>query len=140
MVHVIHADHGVTEEHLTLIAALAPQAGFFLLTIDLPEGVPSLLCGLHGPLAGDPPVPSSEVHWATRGERTNLSRLCDRAPRETRRMTCIGNVEDVYSMTIYTAYGGELAPREITDPTLPADAAEESAQFWAVHALSAPTG
>jgi hypothetical protein len=38
---------------------------------------------------------------------------------------------------VFTAYGGPGAPREITDQSLPAEAAEEAAQFWATHALSA---
>lgn len=135
---VFHADHGVLDSHMAVITNLFQEAGdgFLLRTVELPAGCPDLMSGLHGPLAGDEPVPSSEVRWARRGERPGLSRLCDRRPRPTRLMTVIGTREGE-AVKVFTAYGGPCAPREITDPSLPPEAAEEAAQFWALHALSA---
>lgn len=137
-VTVFHADHGVSPDHMVLVSNLFQELGdgFLLRTIELPEGLADLESGLHGPLAGDAPVPSSEVTWAKRGERPGLSRLCGRAMRPTRLMTIIGT-RTGDTVTVYTVYGGPCAPREITDPTLPPQAAEEAAQFWATHALSA---
>jgi hypothetical protein len=51
-------------------------------------------------------------------------------------MTVIG-VREGNVVKVFTAYGGPAAPREITDASLPPEAAEEAVQFWAVHALSA---
>lgn len=137
-VTIYHADHGILDSHWFVILNLFEEAGdgFLLRTVELPDECPDLLSGIHGPIAGDEPVPSSEVRWAHRGDRKGLSRLCDRAPRPTRRMTVIG-IREGDTVKVFTAYGGECAPREITDPNLPPEAAEEAAQFWSVHALSA---
>lgn len=134
---VFHADHALLPCHFEVVRSLFEQAadGFLALSVQLPASCPSLPCGLHGPLLGDEPVPSSEVTWACRGARSNLSRLCARAPRPSRLLTVIGTRADGH-VRVFTAYGGPLAPREATDPTLPAEAAEQSIQFWAKHALS----
>jgi hypothetical protein len=138
---ILHADHGVTGIHRGIIKDVFIKAGdgFLLKTVNLDDydgyaNLP-LMSGIHGPIAGDPPVPADEIVWAKRGERPNLSRLCNRAPRPTLLMTVIGTREGE-KVTVFTVYGGPCAPREITDPTLPAEAAEEAAQFWANHALS----
>ena len=137
-VAISHADHGVLAAHKAVIENLFQEAGdgFLLRTVELPDGCADLESGLHGPLAGDEPVLTAEVHWAKRGERPGLSRLCGRAMRPTRLMTVIGTRKGD-EVTVFTAYGGPCAPREITDASLPPEAAEEAAQFWAVHALSA---
>ena len=137
---VFHADHGIGKFHEAVIKRLFADAGpgFLIKTVELPTECPDLLSGIHGPIAGDEPVPSSEVHWAKRGNRAGLSRLCRRPARPTRLMTVIGKWDlGSDEIQVFTAYGGPLAPREITDATLPADAAEEACAFWAVHALSA---
>jgi len=135
---IFHADHGILDVHKAVISDIFEKKGegFLATTVELPAECPDLLSGIHGPSVGDAPVPSSEVHWATRGQRKGLSRLCHRAPRPTRLMTVIG-IREGGHVKVFTAYGGPLAPREITDATLPADAAEEACAFWAVHALSA---
>lgn len=137
-VTIFHADHGILAAHKAVITNLFEEAGdgFLLRTVALPEGCEDLMSGLHGPLAGDPPVPSSEVRWARRGDRPGLSRLCDRPMRPTRMMTVIG-IREGTEVKVFTAYGGHCAPREITDRSLPPEAAEEAAQFWSTHALSA---
>jgi hypothetical protein len=137
-VRIFHHDHGIDEAHQRVITNLFQEAGdgFLLRTVELPADCADLMSGMHGPIAGDDPVPSSEVHWGKRGERPGLSRLCGRSPRATRLMTVIGTREGD-AVTVFTAYGGPAAPREITDASLPPEAAEEAAQFWATHALSA---
>lgn len=133
-----HADHGVSALHVVFgIESLVGTSGFFIRTIELPAMLPDLMSGIHGPIAGDEPVPDSECEMIRRGERPNLSRLCGRAPRATRQMTMIGIVHPEH-VEFFTVYGGPCAPREIGDPSLEADteAARESAEFWAQHALS----
>jgi len=134
---VIHADHGLTEAHFRLIEGLfaGRPDGFLATTVFLPASCGDLPCGLHGPAMGDLPVLSPEVRWGHRGDRANLSRLVERPVRPVRQMAIIG-MKEGQEVTLYTAYGGPLSPREITDPTLPEYAAEEALQFWAVHALS----
>lgn len=134
---VFHADHGILDSHMAVITNLFTEAGegFLLRTVTLPEDCADLLSGIHGPITGDEPVPSAEVHWAKRGERPGLSRLCTRDPRPTRLMTVIG-IREGDVIKVFTAYGGPCAPREITDPNLPPEAAEEACAFWAQHALS----
>lgn len=134
---ICHADHALLPVHFEVVRKIfeARADGFHALSVRLPTSCPALPCGLHGPLMGDAPVPSSEVTWAGRGARPNLSRLCARAPRPSRLLTVIGT-RSGDCVRVFTAYGGPLAPREVTDPNLPADAAEASMQFWATHALS----
>jgi hypothetical protein len=134
---VLHADHALLPVHFEVVRNLFEKRadGFHALTVKMGMRCPALPCGLHGPLMGDEPVPASEVTWATRGARSNLSRLCARPSRPSWLLTAIG-VRCGDTVRVFTAYGGPLAPREITDPSLLAEAAEESLQFWARHALS----
>lgn len=133
-----HLDHGLTVEHQEwLTKRFEERDGFFIETVDLPDGLGPLLRGLHGPLCGDDPVPETEVFYATRGSRAGESRMCRRAPRETRRMTVIAGPHDGHSCILFTAFGGEVAPREPWEPGLNDSAKAESVSFWAVHALSA---
>ncbi len=53
---VFHADHGVDSETLAWAVSEIRPEGFFLRTITLPEGSPSLLNNLYGPVCGDAPV------------------------------------------------------------------------------------
>lgn len=137
-VTIYHADHGIGEAHKAVITALFEEAGdgFLLKTVTLPEGCPDLMSGIHGPIVGDERVPYTEVHWARRGDRKGLSRLCNRPSRSTPLMTVIG-VREGERVKVFTAYGGPAAPREITDHSMPPEAAEEAIAFWSMHALSA---
>jgi hypothetical protein len=135
---VSHLDHGLTPAHVAwLTLHFADRTGFFLATVELPAELPSLSCGLHGPLVGDPPVPESEVTYQARGDRPGKSRLCARPSRPTRLLTVIAGPEGEDPCALYTAFGGPAAPREPWDESLEGDEVREaSAAFWAEHALS----
>ena len=52
-----HMDHGLTESHVKwLLERFADKTGFFIETVELPDALPSLLSGIHGPAAGDAPA------------------------------------------------------------------------------------
>lgn len=148
-VTVLHSDHNVSQAHIDYATSQVNRRGvdlgdselngFFLFTWMLPASLSDLQSGLHGPLCDDSPVPDSECEMVKRGERPNLSRLCDRATRATRIMTAVGT-RNRYNgdIVFYTLYGGKAAPREIGDESLADDPAAlaESTAFWATHALS----
>lgn len=133
-----HLDHGLGDAHVALIRALfGDRDRFFLETVELPEGLDDLMSGLHGPLAGDEPVPDCECWHAVRGGRPGPSRLCSRPPRPTRLMTVVGGPAGPHRCRLYSAWGGPIAQREPWDRSLHTQAErDESARFWAVHALS----
>lgn len=139
-VALFHSDHSVSDAHLSWaldqVAAEGVQ-GFFLRTFTLPENLSDLTCGLHGPTMGDAAVPESECEMVQRGERPNLSRLCNRPARNDRRISIIG-IRDESGWQVFTTFGGPCAEREVGDPSLAADPAAFAASesFWAVHALS----
>lgn len=132
-----HVDHALTPDHLAFILkAFASKGAFFLETIELPEGLSPLPCGLHGPVMGDTPVPDNEVTFTPRGGRPGPSRMCDRPTRLVRTMTVIGGLDNRGEMILYTAYGGPAAPREPWDPSLDEAQRLEAERFWSTHALS----
>ena len=132
-----HLDHGMTPAQIAHIAALfAGRAAFFIETFELPPELGTVRCDLHGPVVGDAPVPPNECRERVRGERVYPSRVCRRYPRQTRTVTVIAGPHLLDPCILYTAFGGPLAPREPGDPTLPPEQHEESANFWAEHALS----
>lgn len=132
-----HLDHGLTPAHVEwLLKLYMIREGFFIETVELPEHLASLTCGLHGPRTGDAPVPEAECHRAVRGSRKGPSRLCRRAPKPTRLVTVIAGPDGGEPMVLYTAYGGPQAPREPWDETLDDAGRAESEAFWALHALS----
>jgi hypothetical protein len=131
-----HADHSLTAEHLTFILArFGDREAFFLETVTLPDELPSLPCGLHGPLMGDEPVAETESAYVVRGTRPSASRVCARPTRMVRTMTVIGGPHEGATI-LYTAYGGPSAPREPFDPGLDDAGREASRAFWAEHALT----
>jgi hypothetical protein len=133
-----HLDHGLTEPQIShIMATFAGRDAFFIETIELPEELGMVDCGLHGPLMGDDPVGDDECELVRRGDRPNLSRLCDRQPRPTRQVTVIAGPHGDDPCVLYTAFGGPVAEKEVGDPTLTDDdAIAKSAAFWAEHALS----
>jgi len=132
-----HLDHGLSPEHVALLLNLfASREGFFIETVEIPEGLPSLDCGLYGPIVGDPPIPDADVTMSRRGGREGLSRTIDRPYRPSRLLTVIaGTREDGGPTILYTAFGGPLAPREPWDPLNNETERAESKAFWAQHAL-----
>jgi hypothetical protein len=132
-----HLDHAITGDHLAFIMSkFKDKQAFFLETVEMPEHLGSLPCGLHGPLMGDAPVPESEVTRAVRGDRPGPSRMCDRPARMVRFMTVVGGPDEEGETILYTAYGGRVAPREPWDRGLNEEQRAESEQFWSEHALS----
>lgn len=135
---LLHADHGMTDELVRELVSRVSPAEFFAKTLELPEGVPDAMSAIHGPIAGDPPVPDAEVVMKQRSSDRPMSRMVARAPRPTRKVTIIGSFEPDGSVTVYTCFGGPLAPREPGDESMAGDEAAiaESKAFWAQHALS----
>jgi len=135
-----HLDHGLTKEHVAFIVErFSDRDGFFIETFDLPESLSPLKSALYGPLAGDEPVSEGDVRYAVRGDRAGESRLVDFSQRETRACTVIAGPNDGKPCVLYTAYGGQCAPREPFDPGLAEDekGRGEAVAFWADHALAA---
>lgn len=140
-----HTDH-VTEETLAwLCEHFAERSAFFIETVDLPEHLGTVECGLQGPSMGDEPVPGAECREVfrpgreTRGVRWP-SRVCDRPVRQTRMLTVIAGPDGDEPCVLYTAYAGPAAPREPGDPDIPDQAGRDAAAaFWADHAVSCPT-
>lgn len=138
-----HLDHGLTEaQRAFLLERYADRSGFFIDTVELPESLGTVPCGLHGPIMGDEPLigERNECHWAPRKGREYASRLCNRSPRPVRTVTVIAGPHGDEACVLYTAFGGPLAPKELNDPTLAPDKRAESEAFWIRHALSASEG
>lgn len=130
-----HLDHGLTKPQIEfLLVSLALHSGFFIETIEIPPELGSVPCGLHGPIVGDEPIADSEVSLEKRGARAYTSRIVDRAPKPTNKVTVIAGPHDGFACVLYTAYAGPLAPQEPGDPTCKDP--EASRAFWAQHALS----
>lgn len=111
-----HLDHSLTEAQLHyLLGRFADRGGFFLETIELPDDLGTIPCGLWGPLMGDPPIAEIDVVRAHRGTRAWASRLVARAARPTRQVTVIAGPHDGHPCVLYTAFGGPAAPQEPGD-------------------------
>jgi hypothetical protein len=135
-----HLDHNLTDEQVDfLLQKFAGRSAFFIETVELPEELGTVPCGLHGPLMGDEPIPAAEVTLAKRGNRSWGSRVCNRVPRQVRQVSVIAGPhtgEDgvEHACVLYTAFGGPVAPQEAADPECRNTA--ESMRFWGQHALS----
>lgn len=133
--HRSHLDHGLTVAQLAHVLKLfADRDSFFVETVELPEELGTVPCGLYGPAMGDDPVAESEVTYAVRGERKGESRLCDRPTRQVRQLSVIAGPDGDTPCVLYTAFGGPVSPREPFDA--PEDQVADSQAFWAEHALS----
>jgi|DEB0MinimDraft_10_1074344.scaffolds.fasta_scaffold48155_2 hypothetical protein len=93
---------------------------------------PDLKTGLYGPIAGDPPVKEEEVEYVVRGTRPHPSRMVNRPMRNTNLVTVIVGLHEG-KPTLYTVFGGPLAPREPTPDSSPDS---EEVLFWQDHALA----
>jgi hypothetical protein len=159
-----HVDHDLTEAQLRyLLGHFADRDAFFLETIELPEDLGTVPCALYGPSMGDPPIDETQVSYGRRGARAWPSRLVERAPRQTRRVTVIAGPHEelcpschghelghsppcdmcdagkiTHACVLYTAFGGPAAPQEADDPTCKDPAT--SATFWHEHALASRYG
>jgi len=86
-----HLDHGLTEAQIAYIfERFAARDSFFIETIELPEALGSVPCGLYGPIMGDAPIAEPEVSYGVRGSRAWKSRIVQRfGVRTTRLVTVI---------------------------------------------------
>jgi len=135
-VKVFHADHGITQKQkefiLSELRATAPQ-GFFVKQVNIPKRLGSVPNALYGPDAGDPPVREEQVYYTSRGGRPVEDRLVHAAPRPWQYVQTIGiRVGDDF--TIFTIYGGPLAPMHPDDPNNRDP--EGSRKWWSQHALA----
>ena len=132
-----HLDHGLTPDQVQWICdTFADREGFFIESVEMPESLGTVPCGLHGPAMGDAPISDDEVTLVKRGEREYTSRIVDRAPRPTSTVTVIAGPNGEDPCVLYTAFGGPLAPKEPGDESLSDEQRAESEAFWAEHALS----
>ena len=135
---IFHADHGIAHfTALQVVQALNPTEGFFLRTVDLPEGAPDAMNALYGPRSGDEPVAEADVFYAKRSEDRPESRMIDLPKRPTRKVTVIGMAEPD-GVVVYTIYGGPAAEREPGDPSIANDPelTRAAKAFWSKHALA----
>lgn len=134
-----HLDHNLSESIINFLSEMfADRDEFFIETVELPEELGTVPCGLHGPLMGDYPVSETEVYYASRNGRDGKSRLVRRATRQVRQVSVIAGPTDDEACVLYTAFGGPVSPREPFDVSLKDDvsALAESRKFWSTHALS----
>jgi len=130
-----HFDHGLTEAQVNfLMDRFADRQAFFIETVELPEALGTVPCGLFGPAMGDAAIGDADVVYGKRGARAWDSRLVDRAPRQVRTVTIIAGPHDDEPCIVYTAFGGPLAPQEPGDPGC--KDVEASTRFWSEHALA----
>lgn len=135
-----HLDHALTDAQVDFVLGLSAKEGELTIqTVELPEELGTVPCGLFGPVMGDAPVTdSADVEWRVRGNRKGESRTVSRAPRQVRTVTVISGPHDGESCVLFTAFGGPQSPREpfeFADDDQ-SDAAQESRKFWAEHALA----
>jgi hypothetical protein len=133
-----HLDHALTEAQVEFVLGLSAKEGDLTIqTVELPEELGTVPCGLFGPLMGDEPVSDDECEMVKRGNRPNASRVCDREPRQVRTVTVISGPHDGEACVLFTAFGGPLAPKEPGDVSIKSEAErKESEEFWAEHALA----
>ena len=130
-----HFDHGLTPEQIEyLMQRFVDRAAFFIETVELPDALGTVPCGLYGPLVGDAPLTADDTIMLPRGTRTWLSRLTPRPPRPSRLVTVIAGPHDEHACIVYTMFGGPVAPQEPGDPGCKDIAASE--KFWSEHALA----
>jgi hypothetical protein len=132
-----HLDHQLTSEHVKFVLGLDPSAHgdpsepVRTFTVEMPEHLAPLPCGLYGPKMGDEPVAEADVTYAVRGKRKGESRLVARPMRESRLLAVVAGPHDGHDWVLFTSYGGPVMPREAFE-----DDSEETKEVWGEHALS----
>lgn len=137
IVSASHVDHGLSQAQRDwLVSRFADRKAFFIESVELPSELGTVPCGLYGPMMGDSPVEESAAVYRKRGARSNESRLVNRPARPTKTVTVIAGPHDGLLCVMYTAFGGPLTPKEPGDYSITPSEQDESAAFWAVHALA----
>jgi hypothetical protein len=135
-ISILHADHGLTEAQLSFVRTHLEEVApphFFILQIEIPAELGPVPNAMKGPVCGDPPVEDGPgVFDRKRGDRPWLDRMTFGEFRPCNYVQAIGTQEGE-DITVFTVYGGPLAPQHPDDPTN-ADP-EASRVFWADHAL-----
>lgn len=140
IVHASHLDHNLTLAQIRhILKVFGERTEFFIETIELPEGLGTVECGLYGPDMGDEPITGAfgdSILMVAREGRSWRSRCINKPKRQTRKLTVVAGPYKDLPCVLYTVYGGPAAPRELNDPSLPADKEAESRAYWGVHALA----
>jgi hypothetical protein len=105
-----HFDHGLSTAQVEYVMErFADRAAFFIETIELPEALGTVPCGLHGPIVGGASVPEADVTYAKRGTRAWDSRLVERPAQQVRTVTVIaGPHEETCESTHVPEHGHQL--------------------------------
>jgi hypothetical protein len=129
---LLHDDHGIKDAQLIEIYEQLENKdnGFFIHRFELDNSV--IPMGLYGPDAGDPPVTDAEVQMIQRSLDRPADRLIDKPYRPVDFGQAIGS-RDGDNFTLFTVYGGPLAPQNPLDPNNPDP--EGSSLWWSDHAL-----
>ena len=144
-VTIHHTDHDINRAQLShIVDQVGNEAGFFIKQVTLPEELGTVPCGLWGPAMGDDPIEASLVNNAFRGDRPWTDRVFLQSTlagvptkfqtREVDYVQIIGTAEGD-TVTVFTVYGGPLAPQNPEDPSC--EDVEASTKFWSQHALVA---
>lgn len=141
---VLHDDHGITDGQMEFIRNVVVNDetieydegtnGFFKREIEITDD--SLLpvpCGLYGPAMGDEPVTDDQVFFLKRNDRQWYDRCISAPVRPVAYVQVIGQKNENENFTVFTVFGGPLAPQNPSDPTNKDPKA--AAQWWQVHAL-----
>lgn len=136
--NVFHADHGVSSDLMTWAVNTVKPTGFFATTLTIPAEEPDLTNNLYGPASGDAPIKGQVIVRDVNDVSRGATPFVDAPPRPTRLLTIIGMVGEDNTVSIFTAYGGPLAERVPSDPSLREDPVgrEIATKFWEEHALS----
>ena len=136
MFKVFHADHGITPEQMGFTQSeLETQAdGFFIRQISIPAALGTVPCGLYGPAMGDESVGDESVTLEHRGDRPWADKLLVGWPMRPVNYVQVIGIRDGDSFTLFTVYGGPLAPQNPEDPSCKDP--EAARAFWATHALA----
>jgi hypothetical protein len=133
---VFHADHGIKPAQMRHIQSrledMAPQ-GFFIKQVIIPKRLGPVPNALYGPASGDAPVSESEVRYMDRSGRGWEDRMVDLPVRPDDKVQAIG-IRNGDEFTLFTVYGGPLAPQNPADPGNPDP--EGAKRWWSQHALS----
>ena len=133
-VTIHHADHGITPAQQAHInQQVESNEGFFIQQVSIPADLGTVPCGLYGPVMGDEPVRDTAVTMETRGDRPYADRMIDQPMRQVDYVQVIG-IKDGDKLSLFTVYGGALAPQHPEDPTN--KDVEASNKFWSEHALA----
>lgn len=132
-----HVDHGLTPAQVDYLSKrFADRKAFFIESIDLPEDLGTVPCGLYGPIMGDAPVPEAEVVYQKRGARKHESRMVKRPLRPCRTVTVVAGPHNGEACVLYTAFGGPRTPKEPRDETVTPEERDFCTKVWAEHALA----